>query len=86
VMPKTVFDQLNYIELTPTPMQLQLANSSVRHPEGIAEDVLVRVQDCFILVDFVVLHMDNQKETTRILGRPFLNIADAHIDVGAGES
>ena len=29
--------------------------------------------------------MDNQKETTLILGRPFLNIADAHIDVGAGE-
>ena len=29
--------------------------------------------------------MDNQKETTLILERPFLNIADAHIDVGAGE-
>ena len=69
VMPKAVFDQLNYTELTPTPMQLQLADSSVRHPEGIAEDVLVRVQDCFVLVDFVVLDMDNQKETTRILGR-----------------
>ncbi|XP_039841728.1 uncharacterized protein LOC120702016 [Panicum virgatum] len=31
VMPKAVFDQLNYTELTPTPMQLQLADSSVRH-------------------------------------------------------
>ena len=29
--------------------------------------------------------MDNQKETTLILEWPFLNIADAHIDVGAGE-
>jgi hypothetical protein len=29
--------------------------------------------------------MDNQKETTLILGWPFLNTADAHIDVGAGE-
>ena len=36
VMPKAVFDQLNYSVLTPTPMQLQLANSSVRHPERIA--------------------------------------------------
>ena len=59
VMPKAVFDQLNYTELTPTPMQLQLADSSVRHPEGIAEDVLVRVRDCFVPVDFVVLDMDN---------------------------
>ena len=64
-------------------MQLQLADSSVRHPEGIAEDVPLRVQDCFVPVDFVVLDMDNQKETTLILGRPFLNTA--HIDVGAGE-
>ena len=29
--------------------------------------------------------MNNQKETTLILGQPFLNTADAHIDVGAGE-
>ena len=66
-------------------MQLQLADSSVRHPEGIAEDIPVRVRDYFVPVDFVVLDMDNQKETTLILGRPFLNTADAHIDVGAGE-
>src|SRR6185369_15842331 len=65
--------------------QLQLADSSVRHPEGIAEDVLVRVRDWFVPVDFVVLDMDDQKETTLILGRPFLNTADAHIDVGAGK-
>ena len=85
VMPKAVFDQLNYSVLTPTPMQLQLDDSSVRHSEGIAEDVPMRVRDCFVPVDFVVLNMDDQKETTLILGRPFLNTADAHIDVGAGE-
>ena len=45
----------------------------------------MRVRDCFVPVDFVVLGMDNQKETTLILGWPFLNTADAHIDVGAGE-
>ena len=59
-----------------------MADSSVRHPEGIPEDVPVRVRDCFVPVDFVVLDMNNQKETTLILGRPFLNTADAHIDVG----
>src|SRR6185312_3813681 len=85
VMPKTVFNQLNYTKLTPTPMQLQLDDSSVWHPEGIAEDVPVRIRDCFVPINFVVLHMDNQKETTLILGRSFLNTADAHIDVGARE-
>ena len=85
VMPKAVFDQLNYSVLTQTPMQLQLADSSVGHSERTAEDVPVRVRDYFVPVDFVVLDMDNQKKTTLILGRPFLNTADAHIDVGAGE-
>ena len=33
----------------------------------------------------MVLDMYDQKETTLILGRPFLNTANAHIDVGAGE-
>ena len=72
--------------LTPTPIQLQLADSSVRHPERIAEDVPVRVWDCFVPVDLVVLDMDDQKETTLILGRPVLNTANAHIDVGAEKS
>ena len=68
--------------LTPTPIQLQLADSSVRHPERIAEDVPVRVRDCFVPVDLVVLDMDDQKETTLIIGWPVLNTANAHIDVG----
>ena len=85
VMPKVVFDKLNFTHLTPTPMHLQLADSSVRYPEGIAEDVPVRVRDYFIPVDFVVLDMEISKETPLILGRPFLSTAEAHIDVGVGE-
>jgi hypothetical protein len=41
IMPKVVFDKLNFTHLMPTPMHLQLAGSSVLYPEGIAEDVLV---------------------------------------------
>ena len=39
VMPKKVFDKLNYSTLTPTSMCLQLANQSVRYPAGIAENI-----------------------------------------------
>ena len=85
VMPKVVFDKLNLMHLTPTLMHLQLADSSVRYPEGIAEDVPIRVRDYFIPVDFVVLDMEISKETPLILGRPFLSTTGAHIDVGAGE-
>ncbi|KAK3132494.1 hypothetical protein QOZ80_6AG0522850 [Eleusine coracana subsp. coracana] len=85
VMPKDVFDKLNYTALAPTPMQLQLADSSVRYLAGIAKDIPVKIRDCFIPVDFVVLDMDVGKETPLIFGRPFLSTVDACIDVGAGE-
>ena len=85
VMPKEVFDRLSYTTLTPTPMRLQLADSSVRYPAGIAEDVPVKIRGNFIPVDFVVLEMDIDKNTPLILGRPFLSTANAQIDVGNGE-
>jgi hypothetical protein len=44
VMSKDVFDKLNFTVLAPTPMCLQQADSSVRYPAGIAEDVLVKIR------------------------------------------
>ncbi|XP_066161940.1 uncharacterized protein [Oryza sativa Japonica Group] len=82
VMPKDIFDKLNFTVLAPTPMRLQLADSLVRYPAGIAGDVPIKIRDFFIPVDFVVLDMDTGKETPLILGRPFLSTAGANIDVG----
>ena len=82
VMPKSVFDKLNFTNLEPT---LQLADSSVRYPAGIAQDITVKIRGYYVLVDFVVLNMELTKETPLILGRPFLSTAGAQIDVGAGE-
>lgn len=39
-------------------MMLQLADSMVRYPAGIAADIPVRIRGCFIPVDFMVLVMD----------------------------
>ena len=66
-MPKAVFDKLNLTQLTPTHMMLQLADSTVRYLVGIAKDISVKIQDCYILVDFVVLDMEVTKELTLIL-------------------
>jgi hypothetical protein len=44
VMPKKVFDKLNYSTLTPTTsMCLQLADQSIRYPAGIAENIPVKI-------------------------------------------
>jgi len=71
-MPKKVFDKLNYSTLIPTSMCLQLADQSVHYPTGITENILVKIRNFFILVDFVVLDMQEDMKTPLILGRPFL--------------
>src|SRR5574344_1984192 len=45
VMPKVVFDKLNYSSLSPTTMYLQLADQSIRYPAGIAEDIPVKIRE-----------------------------------------
>ena len=57
VMPKKIFDKLNYSTLTPTSMCLQLADQSVRYPAGIAKNILVKIRNFFVPVNFVVLDM-----------------------------
>jgi len=64
---------------------LQLADQSVRYPAGIAENILVKIHDFFVPVDFVVLDMQEERKIPLILGRPFLNTANATINVRAGE-
>ena len=85
VMPKKVFDKLNYSTLMPTSMCLQLADQSVHYPIGIAENIPVKIQNFFVPMDFVACDMQEDMKTPLILGRPFLSTTNAHIDVRAGE-
>jgi hypothetical protein len=57
VMPKVIYDQLNHDSLVPTSMHLQLVDQSIQRPIGIVEDILVRIRNCFVPMDFVVLKM-----------------------------
>ena len=66
-------------------MCVPLADSTIQYPEGIVENLLVRVKNTFILVDFVVLGMEGDLRISLILGCPFLGNAKARIDVGIGK-
>ena len=66
-------------------MCLQLADQTVRYPAEIAENIPMKIRNFFIPVNFVVLDMEVDTKTPLILGRPFFSIANADIDVGAGE-
>ncbi|RDX81857.1 hypothetical protein CR513_37420, partial [Mucuna pruriens] len=87
VMPASIYRSLNFGELEPTGMTIQLANRSIVQPLGVLEDVLVQVNELIFPADFYVLDMEDEasgKESTLILGRPFLMIARTKIDVHAG--
>ena len=83
-MPKVIYDKLNHHALAPTAMCLQLADQSIHHPAGIAEDIPVKIRNFFVLVDFVILDMEVDTTIPLILGRPFLSMTNAHIDAGIG--
>jgi hypothetical protein len=84
VMPTDVFEKLR-LPLEPTGMCLELGDDSIRYPLGIAEDVPVRVEHHFISIDFMVLEMREREKPPLILGRPFLKIVGATIDVSKGD-
>ncbi|GJR50198.1 reverse transcriptase domain-containing protein [Tanacetum coccineum] len=80
-MPLSVWKKLSLPELTPTRMTLELADRSVAHPKGVAEDVFVKVGKFYFPADFVVVDYDVDPRVPLILGRPFLRTARALIDV-----
>jgi hypothetical protein len=47
------------------------------------EDILVRIRNSFVPVDFVVLEMDVYRQIPLILGRPFMSTTGVTIDVVA---
>ena len=73
LMPLSIFKRLGLGEARPTTGTLQLADRSLKHPRGIIEDVLVKVDKFIFPADFIVL------------GRPFLATGRAMIDVQRGE-
>ncbi|GKD32043.1 reverse transcriptase domain-containing protein [Tanacetum coccineum] len=81
LLPHSIYKKLELEALTPIRMTLELANRSITHPMGIAEDVVVRVDGFTFLADFVVVNFEPDPRVPIILGRPFLRTAKALIDL-----
>ena len=85
LMPLSIFRRLGLGEARPTTVTLQLAYRSLKHPRGVIEDVLVKVDKFIFPADFIVLDMEEDKEIPIILGRPFLVTGRVMTDVQRGE-
>ena len=88
ILLKGVYDICPLDELQPLFIELSLADGSVRRPYGVVEDVIVKVENCYIPVDFIIVDMKSTKDLTDspiILGRSFLATAKAITNSGMGE-
>ncbi|XP_059446560.1 uncharacterized protein LOC132178122 [Corylus avellana] len=88
LLPYSVYLQLGLGELKPTLITLQLGDKSVKVPQGIIEDVLIKVDKFHFPVDFIVLDTEPVSnvgiQIPIILGRPFLATANALINCRTG--
>ena len=85
LMPLSIFRKLGLGEARPTTISLQLADRSIKHPRGVIEDVLVKVDKFIFPADFVVIDMKRDSGGSVILGHPFLATGNAKIDVDTCE-
>ena len=88
ILPKGVYDICPLGELQPLFIEFSLADGSVRRPHGVVEDVIIKVENCYFPVDFIILDMKSTKDLTDspiILRRPFLATAKAITAWGKGK-
>ncbi|KAK9921933.1 hypothetical protein M0R45_030425 [Rubus argutus] len=89
LMPYDVYRTLALDDIKPTKISLKLADRSQVVPMGIVEDVLVKIGELLIPVDFVILDMKDiasgeEEEMPILFGRPFMATAGTKIDVKEG--
>ncbi|GJS01019.1 reverse transcriptase domain-containing protein [Tanacetum coccineum] len=80
ILTHSIYKQLGLGALKPTRMTLELANCSVTHPTGIAEDVVVIVDGFTFLADFVVVNFEPDPRVPIILDKPFSGSITNHSD------
>ena len=81
LMPYSVAKKLSLGEITPTTITLQMADRTLAKPEGIIEDVLVKVGKFIFPANFIILDMEKDSQVPLLLGRPFLATRAALIDM-----
>ncbi|KAL1202541.1 hypothetical protein V5N11_020458 [Cardamine amara subsp. amara] len=85
-MPLSVSQHLDLYEFKPCNISLVLMDQYISHPVGLLENVPVKVGECLILTDFIVLDLEEELQDPIILGGPFLRTARAIINLQKGDT
>ncbi|KAL1544877.1 hypothetical protein AAHA92_21672 [Salvia divinorum] len=86
VLPLSVYQALNGVKMVDAQVVIQLADCSCIRPEGIVENIIVKVHDFIYAADFYVIRIGTNSAGSSgiLLGRSFLKTAKTAIDVFEG--
>ena len=84
LMPLSMLRKIGDLEVKPTRMTFQLVDRSTKCPDGVIEDVLVKVDKFTFSVNFVILDMEEDTKVSLVLGRLFMKTVTVIIDVDDG--
>nr|GEU65852.1 hypothetical protein [Tanacetum cinerariifolium] len=79
VMPFSTYTNLGLGELARTKLTVELADRTMKHPKGIAENIIEGIGKFVFPVDFIILDIPEDVKVPLILERPFLSTAHAKI-------
>jgi hypothetical protein len=79
-----MYQQLGLGKLKPANIVLQLADRSIKKPQGIVEDVIIKVDKFYLPIDFIVLDTELfpnlDKQIPVIFEKLFLATTNAYIN------
>ncbi|GJZ87515.1 retrotransposon protein, putative, ty3-gypsy subclass [Tanacetum coccineum] len=73
----SMFKRIGIEGLKPINVTIEMADRTKSTPRGIVENLLVKIDKFFFLVDFIILDMEEDLRIPIILGRPLLATAHA---------
>ncbi|XP_073133570.1 uncharacterized protein [Henckelia pumila] len=85
LMSYTLSKKLGICNIEPANISLKFVDGSIKYPRGVMENALVTIEKFIYPIDFIILDIDENCEVPLILGRPFLSMSRALIDVEKGK-
>ncbi|XP_057761060.1 uncharacterized protein LOC130981485 [Arachis stenosperma] len=85
LMPLSVMEKLGILEVQAAHISLEMADKTMKKPYGLVKDVFVKVENHYVLANFIVLDIGEDEDDCVIFGRPFLATTKALINVAKGE-
>ncbi|XP_015944945.1 uncharacterized protein LOC107470082 [Arachis duranensis] len=81
LMPLSIKKRLGILKVQSAKISLEMADKSLKRAYGTVENVLVKVDNFYISVDFIILDNGEDRDESIILGSPFLATVKAILDV-----